>query len=547
MSGATVLIENGRVWTPAGFVTEEPVLVSEGVILALGDEAVQRATGRERRVDAAGGLVLPGFQDGHVHPYHWAMREWDCNLENASNGEEALQTIARFAATHPERPWITGGGWAMSVFGGSMPTKEMLDAVVPDRPAYFPYSDGHGAWVNTRALELAGIDDTTPDPYKGRIERNSDGHATGMLEELAMDLVGDLVPEPSEDDIDAAFEVAYRRMLSWGLVGWQDAMIGRAKSWVDNFSGYLRAVESGLLRTHVVGALLWDPHRGLEQIADMIELRERARGSAPHFQADAIKIVQDGVIENFTAGMFEPYLDACGHATGNTGNSIIDPELLRDAVTELSRNGFQVHTHALGDRAVRETLDAIEHSNRVNGAQDLRHTVAHIQVIDPADIPRFAALGVVANAQPLWARHEMEMDLMTTPYLGARRGRLQYPFGSLHSTGAVIAGGSDWPVTTADPIEIIHTSVNRAAYGATGEEARPFLGEQGLSLAEAVRSHTESVAYLNHDERRSGSIAPGMAADLVILDRDIFDAPIGEIGSARVRATLLSGEAVYEA
>ncbi|MBK0420415.1 amidohydrolase [Leucobacter sp. CSA1] len=545
MGAKRLLIENGRVWLPSGYVTEDTVLVEGDRIRALGDEAQELAAGAES-LDARGGSVLPGFQDGHVHPYHWALRAMDCNLEEAADGQEVLDTIATFAAANPDRPWITGGGWAMSVFGGSMPTREMLDSVVPDRPAYFPYTDGHGAWVNSKALEIAGIDDATPDPFTGRIERDERGRATGMLEELAMDLVADRIPEPSEAVIDRAFERAYRRMIAWGLVGWQDAMVGRTKNWVDNHAGYLRAVDSGLLRTHVVGALCWDPLRGLEQIPELIEQRERAWATAPFFSASAVKVFQDGVIENFTAGMFEPYLDACGHTTENTGNSIVDPELLCEVVAELSRNGFQVHMHALGDRAVHEALNAVEHSNRVNGDQDRRHTIAHIQVIDPVDIPRFAELGVVANSQPLWARHEVEMDEMTTPYLGARRGRMQYPFGALKGAGAVLAGGSDWPVTTADPIEIIHTAVTRSGSGAQGEERRPFLGEQALSLADAVRAHTEGVAYLNHDEERSGSIEPGKAADLVIMDRDLFDAPVSEIGDASVRYTLLAGDVAYE-
>jgi predicted amidohydrolase YtcJ len=537
-----LLITGGHVFTPAGIV-EQPVLIEDCIITAIGADALTTTDAVE--IDAAGGLVSPGFQDSHIHPYHAGLDMLACDLSPYDDADGYLARIAEYAAANPELSWIVGGGWSMDSFPGGLPTAAALDAVVPDRPAFFPNRDGHGAWVNTKALEIGGIDDATPDPFDGRIERDADGHAIGTLQEGAMDLVARHTPPPSQDDMDEALKIAQKQLFAWGVTGWQDAIVGATNGAPDPLDSYLRGTASGVLKAHVVGALWWDRNRGLEQIPELVEKRERA--VAAGFAATTVKIMQDGVAENFTAGMLEPYLDACGCPGENMGKSFVDPTTLKDIAVELDALGFQLHFHALGDRAVRESLDAVEAARTANGDTDLRHTLAHIQVVHPDDVPRFAELKVVANMQPLWARHEDQMDLLTIPFLGTRRAAWQYPFGSLQRAGAALASGSDWPVSTANPLEIIHTSVNRAHVGAAGLAAAPFLGEQALSLADALIAHSLGTAYLNHDEQRSGSIEVGKAGDIVILDRDIFAAPVAEIGSATVAYTIIGGEIVYDA
>ncbi|KAA0095964.1 amidohydrolase [Mycolicibacterium sp. P1-18] len=537
-----LLITGGHVFTPAGIV-EEPLLVEDGVITAIGAAALDASDAVE--IDAAGGLVAPGFQDCHIHPYHAGLDMIACDLTPYDTADGYLARIAEYAADNPELPWISGGGWSMDSFPGGLPTAAALDAVVPDRPAFFPNRDGHGAWVNTKALEVGGIDDSTPDPFDGRIERDADGHAVGTLQEGAMGLVARHIPLATQDDLDEALTIAQRQLFAWGVTAWQDAIVGATNDTPDTLDSYLRVTASGVLKAHVVGALWWDRNRGLEQIPELVEKRERA--VAAGFAATTVKIMQDGVAENFTAGMLEPYLDSCGCPGENTGKSFVDPTTLIEIATQLDALGFQLHFHALGDRAVRESLDAIEAARKANGDKDLRHTLAHIQVVHPDDVPRFAELNVVANMQPLWARHEPQMDVLTIPFLGTRRAAWQYPFGSLQRAGAPLASGSDWPVSTANPLHIIHTSVNRAPVGATGSSALPFLGEQALSLADALIAHSLGTAYLNHDEERSGSIELGKAGDIVILDRDIFAAPVAEIGSATVAYTIIGGEVVYDA
>jgi predicted amidohydrolase YtcJ len=537
-----LLITGGHVFTPAGIV-EQPVLIEDGIITAIGADALTTTDAVE--IDAAGGLVSPGFQDSHIHPYHAGLDMIACDLSPYDGADGYLARIAEYAAANPELSWIVGGGWSMDSFPGGLPTAAALDAVVPDRPAFFPNRDGHGAWVNTKALEIGGIDDSTPDPFDGRIERDADGHAIGTLQEGAMDLVARHTPPPSQDDMDEALKIAQKQLFAWGVTGWQDAIVGATNGTPDPLDSYLRGTASGVLKAHVVGALWWDRNRGLEQIPELVEKRERALAAG--FAATTVKIMQDGVAENFTAGMLEPYLDACGCPGENMGKSFVDPTTLKEIAVQLDALAFQLHFHALGDRAVRESLDAVQAAREANGDTDLRHTLAHIQVVHPDDVPRFAELKVVANMQPLWARHEDQMDLLTIPFLGTRRAAWQYPFGSLQRAGAPLASGSDWPVSTANPLEIIHTSVNRAHVGAAGLAAAPFLGEQALSLADALIAHSLGTAYLNHDEQRSGSIEVGKAGDIVILDRDIFAAPVAEIGSATVVYTIIGGEIVYDA
>lgn len=264
--------------------------------------------------------------------------------------------------------------------------------------------------------------------------------------------------------------------------------------------------------------------------------------NAGRFRAGSVKIMQDGIAENFTAALTGPYLDGCGCATANTGLSFVDPAALRDHVTALDALDFQVHFHALGDRAVREALDAVEAARTANGRRGTRHHLAHLQVVHPSDIARFARLGAIANIQPLWAAHEPQMDELTIPFLGPERASWQYPFGDLLRAGATLAAGSDWPVSSPDPLAGLHVAVNRMEPGAT--DGRVFLPEQRLDLATALAAYTAGSAHVNGLDD-AGSLRTGHLADLVVLDRDLFAAPAAEIAEACVERTYVGGELVY--
>jgi predicted amidohydrolase YtcJ len=550
MSGTVLVLRGGAAFDGHTYRPGHGVVVAGGRVRAVAadaDLASYVATGeRVEEVDLAGGLVLPGFQDAHVHPVQGGLLRLRCDLAELETREDYLEAVASYAAAHPELEWVIGGGWTMSVFGTAGPRADDLSAMVPDRPVVLVNRDHHGTWVNRRALELAGIDRHTPDPPDGRIERDADGEPTGMLHEGAMHLVDHLVPPISQDDLYAGLLEAQSYLHGFGVTAWQDAILGEYAGGADASPAYLRAVEAGTLTARVRGALWWRRDLGEEQVDDLIERRERyTRG---RLVAGSVKIMQDGIAENFTAGMTTPYLDACGHATDNLGLSFVDAAALQRHVTRLDAEGFQVHVHAIGDRAAREALDAFAAACAANGpaaSERNRHHIAHLQVVHPGDVPRFAALGVTANIQALWAHYDDQMVEMTIPYLGEERSTWQYPFGDLARAGAHLAAGSDWPVTTPDPLAAIHVAVNRWAYGEEGRAgSEPFLPEQALTLEQAFAASTSGSARTNHLDE-TGTLAPDALADLAVLDRDPFAGDPAEIGATRVRATYVDGERVH--
>jgi hypothetical protein len=515
--------------------------VRGGRILAVGHHLGHLRGPRTEVVDLRGRVLLPGFQDAHVHAVFGGVELGQCDLSGTVEVGDYLAAVRAYAGGHPERDWIVGSGWSMESFPAGVPTRDLLDAVVPDRPVFLTNRDHHGAWVNTVALERAGITATTPDPGDGVINRDAAGEPVGCLQEGAMSLVGSLVPPVTPAEMAAGLQRAQRLLHSRGVTAWQDAWLGGSDGYPDPSEAYLAAATDGSLTATVSGALWWDRERGADQIDELMTRRDRL--TAGRLTCSTVKIMQDGIAENFTAAMTEPYLDRCGRPGTNSGLSFVDPVALAEYVTALDALDFQVHFHALGDRAVREALDAVEAARRVNGFRDTRPHLAHLQVVHPDDVPRFARLGATANIQPLWAAHEPQMDTLTIPFLGPRRAALQYPFGDLMRSGATLAAGSDWPVSDPDPIQGIHVAVNRAL---PGGDPRPFLLHQRLDLATALAAYTAGSAYVSHRDD-SGSLIAGNVADLVVLDRDPFDGTGEEIGETTVVLTYVDGRRVYAA
>ena len=519
--------------------TPQTVIAVDGHIRAVGD--IEPPSGSVI-VDAAGGLLCPGFVDAHVHAVQGGLERTRCDLSDGGTREEYLATIRSYAEKHPDRPWILGGGWAMAAFPGGTPTAADLDAVVPDRPVFLPNRDHHGAWVNSRALEIAGVTSETPDPPHGRFERGPDGRPSGTLHEGAMLSVSRHAPDTAPEDYYRGLLAGQSYLHSVGVTGWQDAIVGDYAGMDDAGPTYLLAAQRDELTAHVVGALWWDRDRGEEQVASLVE--RRAEYTQGRFRATSVKVMQDGVAENFTAALTSPYLDRDGHPTDNSGHSFVDPEALKTYVARLDAEGFQVHVHGIGDRGVREALDAFA---ALENPSTGRHHIAHLQLVHPDDVRRFADLGVAATVQTLWACLDDQMVDLTLPFLGAERGRWQYPFGDLHRSGARLAGGSDWPVTSPDPLEAIHVAVNRWAHGEEGRAgSEPFLAEQALDLETAFAAYTSGSAWVNHRDD-AGTLAPGQVADLVVLDRDPFAGDAAEIGATRVVSTWVDGVAVHQA
>lgn len=533
ITGADVYtVDASRRWAQA-------IAVHDGRIAAVGTEAAVRdAVGDAREVvHVPGRMVLPGMQDSHAHVPFAGRYLTHVSLHDLPGVPAYLAAVADYARSHIEEPWIFGGGWAMEHFPGGTPTKDVLDGVVPDRPVFLVNRDIHAAWVNSRALELAGVTSATPDPPDGRYERDREGNPTGTLHEGAFVTFQDrFVPAPAQEDWEEAILVGQAYLLSLGITGWQDA-------WVlaETLPAYLALAARGELVASVVASLWWDRHRGDEQIDELVALRDLSAGSA--VRATTVKIMTDGVLENFTAALIDPYFAADGTPTSNRGLSYVDAAPLASAVTRLDALGFQVHMHAIGDRAVRQALDAAEAARRVNGPRDARHHIAHLQVVQRSDVPRFRDLGVVANCQPYWAQMEPQMAELTIPFLGPERSGLQYPFRSLLVAGATLAFGSDWSVTTPDPLQLIEVAVTRVDPELRGQAS--FLPDERLELPDAIAAFTMGSAFVQGNDRERGSIEAGKAADLVVLDRNLFtDDPVGD---AKVELTMVGGRVVYEA
>lgn len=539
---------NGKIWTPAqpsGFASA--IAVSDGRIAALGDDDEIRELIRPstRVVDLRGRLAVPAFGDGHIHAVSGGLESLRCDLTGYTRRQDYIDAVAAYAAALPPGAWLLGGGWSMTAFPGGVPTAADLDPVTGGRPAFLPNRDHHSAWVNTAALELAGIDARTPDPADGRIERDGRGNPAGALHDGAMRLVAGHVPPPSAGELTAGLLAAQARLHSLGITSWQDACVGEARELgvPDSFDTYRHAAQDGLLTAQVTGALWWDRHRGLAQIEDLLTRREAAASGA--FRATSVKIMLDGVCETFTAAMSEPYLDARGHRTSHRGELFIDPEELATIV--MSLEDFQLHFHVIGDRAVTTALDALAGLPAAARAAG-RHHLAHLQFVRPSDVARFAPVGAIATFQPLWACSDDQMEELTIPFVGPERAAWQYPIGELLRNGTRIAFGSDWPVSTPDPLREIHVAVNRVAPGATraGARVEPFLPAQAVPVTDALAAFTSGVAYVNHSEHITGALRPGLRADIAVLDQDLFAIPAAEIGATSVVMTVAGGLVVHD-
>ncbi len=546
-STGAVVFRNGRVFrADAGRTCAEAIAISDGVIVAVGGdrEVADFVPAADEVVDLDGRLVIPGFIDAHIHPVLGGVELGRCDLGEYSSPDGYAQAIAHYVKAHPNRTWVIGGGWSLPAFPDGRPTSQLLDVVVGDRPAFFINRDHHSAWVSGAALRQAEIDARTPDPRDGRIERDSDGAPTGLLHEGAIGLVERLLPAPSQKEYDEALRRAQKYLHSLGIVGWQDALVDVAAS-VGPHSTYLRAAEHGWLTARVDAALWWDREIAAADVETHVGLLDDVRRAVAErghlYRANTVKVMQDGVAETFTAGLLEPYLDGCGHPTDNRGLSFLPPELLNHVVTGLDRAGFGIHFHALGDRAVREVLDALALARITNGTSDRRHQLAHLQVVHPDDIARFRAVGAIANLQPLWACHEPQMDELTIPFLGPQRVSWQYPFAALHDAGAALAMGSDWPVSSPDPLLGIQTAVTRLAANAP-VGTPPLDAAQALGLADSLVAYTAGSAFAAH---RESTLSVGAPADIVILDRDVFALDAERIHTARVQRTYVGGHLVH--
>ena len=527
-NGAVYTVDSARSWAHA-------VAISAGRIVFVGTErAVEPWIGpRTRVVDLAGKMVLPAFHDSHVHPVTSGIEAVECNLHDLQTRDEVLEAIARYAAAHPDRSWIRGSGWELPVFENASPSKALLDRIVPDRPVYLEAMDSHSAWVNSRALDAAGLTKATPDPPHGRIERDpTTGEPSGTLREDAMGLVARHLPPRAHEDYEEGLRRALRVANGLGLTSLEEA-----DATEDILGAYAALDRRGKLTARVRAALHVDPDAGLAQVAALAGLRKKYRGH--RLRPDAVKIFADGVLEARTAALLEPYI---GYGE-DRGKPNLEPDAFRPLAAALDRAGFQIHVHAIGDRAIRMTLDALESARKENGARDSRHHIAHLELIEPEDIPRFRRLGVVANFQPFWANGDKYVTELTEPRLGPARSRWLYPIASVVRSGAVVAFGSDWSVSSMNPLDGIEVALTRRQSSLGAGPA--WLPEERIALPEAIAAYTINGAYLDFTEGETGSIEVGKAADLIVVDRNLFELPASRIHEAKVLLTLLDGREVH--
>jgi len=530
----TVLVNGGIYTVDAKRSWAEAAALRDGRIVAVGTNAQiapYRGT-RTRVIDLTGRLALPGFHDSHVHVAAAGLEMMQCPLVDLGSVDEILAKVAECALT-TKGEWIVGSGWDLSLFEGSKPGKELLDRIVPDRPVILAGADGHSGWANSRALAVAGITASTPNPANGIIERDPrTGEPQGTLRETAIDLVQDKVPPPTAEMRLEGLKRGLQDVKAVGITSFIEAAAGE-----DEFTAFSALARSGGLTAKTRLSLTYGMF-GSDQFETLLAHRKDIAG--PRLNAEAIKIFVDGVLEGETAALLSPYLT---HPS-SSGSLTMPAQKLNEAVTRFDAMGLQVHMHAIGDGAVRAGLDAFAAARATNGPRDNRHHIAHLQLIDAADIPRFASLNVTANFQSLWAFPDDYILKLNMPQVGPERVNRMYPIGSVVRSGARIVGGSDWSVSSVNPLLAIQVAMTRQ----DPEGTRPDVlnANERVDLATMIAAYTINGAWLMHQDDRTGSIENGKAADIVVLDHDLFKLPAAHVGKAQVDLTLLDGEIIYD-
>ena len=530
----TIFINGGIYTVDAKRSWAEATAVRDGRIVAVGrnEEVLPLKGDTTRVVDLAGRMALPGFHDSHVHVAAAGLEEMQCPLNELQTVEAILDAVAACASRNQDE-WIVGSGWDLSLFESSSPRKELLDQAAPGRAVILWGADGHSAWASSRALEVAAVNAKTPDPENGKIEHDArTGEPSGTLRETAIDLVMDKVPEPSGELRIAALKRGLGHVSEVGITSFIEASVGES-----DFDAFKSVAESGELPAKVRLSITYGMF-GNEDFEKLLARRTEVAG--PRLRADAIKIFVDGVLEGETAALLSPYLTRPGYR----GSITMPAADLDAAVTRFDGMGLQVHMHAIGDAAVRAGLDAFAAARAKNGVKDNRHHISHLQLIDAADIPRFKELGVAANFQSFWAWPDDYILKLNMPQVGPERVQRMYPIGSVQRAGGRIVGGSDWSVSTVNPLAAMEVAITRQD---PDNVRTDVLNEsERVDLATMIAAYTIEGAWLMHHEKDTGSIETGKAADIVVLDKDLFKVPPAELDAVRVDLTMLDGKPVYE-
>ncbi len=486
-------------------------------------------------VDLEGKLLLPSFGDGHAHPIYGGYEFLGPQLKDVDGVDGIVASVKKFALEHPDSEWIVGGSYESWLAPNGEFDARWLDAAVSDRPVVLRATDYHTVWCNTRALEIAGVTAETPDPKLGWIVRRADGSPMGTMREWdAVDLILKHVSPYSLDDQVRAISIACNEFVRTGITWVQDA-------WVEPemIEAYIAARDRGALSIRFNLALRADPTTWRNQLSWFVDARNQI-GTSPELSCSTIKFFADGVIEGATAAVVEGYSDD----PHNHGMPVWDWSELRECVAAIDALGFQPHIHAIGDEGLTEALNAIEHAQRVNGeASHSRPVITHVQMLNPRDIPRFVELGVVANFESLWACNDPLQSELTAPRIGHEREMWQYPIRSILTSGGAISMGSDWPVSSQNPLECMEVAITRMVPGDTSIEA--WNPAERISVIDAVKAYTAGTAFQAGYETVWGTIRPGLAADLVLLSDDIFTIEPTKIHTVTVERVWRAGNKIF--
>ena len=533
---ADLVFRNGVVYTvDAERSWAQAVAITDGRISYVGDDAgaVAFIGNKTRVIDLSGRMLMPGFHDSHMHPMSAGTRFLRCRLHDLAWPDEILVALRECEAELANGEWLHAVGLPGELFAGGQLNLAVLDETVTVHPVFITDQTGFTAWVNSKALSAAGITEDTVDPPRGRIGREVDGTTlTGVLHHSAAASVRELIPVPGE--------TAYRKALSLVSAmanGFGITSVNAAKVWEPMMQAYLAADAAGEMTLRVQASQTWIQTDGISQLDQILRLRDSADGK--RFKADAVKLAIDGDILRHTAALLEPYTGSAD----DRGEILFQAESLNSVVTALDAKGLQVHMHVVGDRAVRNGLDAIEQAINANGPRDRRHQLAHVKLINPSDLPRFAELGVVADFQSLWAKYDVEIA-EEIALLGTDRSRWLMPINSMMASGARVVAGSDWISDSMNPLVSIQIAITRRP---TDGSEPSWLPEQRVTLAQMIDAFTINGAWLARQEHETGSIEVGKAADLIVLDRNLFEVEPMQIHLVKVRLTLLEGEVVFEA
>lgn len=533
---ADLLLTNGKIWT-----AESPqktvgsvAIVGEKIVAAGDARSVEKFRGPNTKVvDLGGKFAMPGINDSHVHFLGASMTTTQVDLTAVKTLEEAQAAIRKFASENPTAPWITGFGWQYAIFPNArLPHRTDIDAVVNDRPVFLSAYDGHTGWANSKALEIGGVTKATQFTGFGEMVRDANGEPTGVFKEGAQRLVRSKIPPATREQQIEALKRGFQNAWSLGITSVQNA--GGGQNDVDLYSGLLEKGELGV-RTSVAFSV--GPQTTQADIDRITETSKKH--SSPMLRVGAIKIMLDGVVESYTAAMLEAYTNK----PETSGSPSYTAEQLNNVVRMADKAGLQIYIHAIGDRSVRMALDAFENAIKVNGRRDSRFRIEHIETVQAADIARFKQLGVIASMEPIHA--DPATIHVWSDNIGADRTSRAFAWRAFENADVKLIFSSDFPAAISmSPWRGLHSAVNRQTND--GQPANGWLRQWSVPIATALTAYTANGAYASFEENKKGRIAPGMLADIIVLDRDPFAIPSTDLHQIKVLTTIVGGKVVFE-